>query len=97
MRDDLFEFLAAQEAGRATQEAERPPNEPSVPPKCGQSSTRSKLASARSGNSGMPEWMGDLRLGTRRHTAHLDADFALWKSSVLRPRADEPPAEAPIY
>ena len=23
MRDDLFEFLAAQEAGRATQEAER--------------------------------------------------------------------------
>jgi hypothetical protein len=42
MSDDLFEFLAAQEAGRAAQEAERATGH-SVPPKSGQFSTRSKV------------------------------------------------------
>jgi hypothetical protein len=35
MSDDLFEFLAAQESGRAAQEAERAAEEAQrIPPKC---------------------------------------------------------------
>ena len=49
MSDDLFEFLAAQETGRAAEVARRATEEPSFPPKCGQSST--------------PDWMRDLRFG----------------------------------
>jgi hypothetical protein len=72
MSDDLFEFLAAQKAGRATQEAERAAERsPAFSAEVRQSSTRSKgsAALADSGSPGMPT--GRVQLGSRRlyHTA----------------------------
>jgi hypothetical protein len=83
MSDDLFEFLAAREAGRAAREAGRATGEAQrFPPKCVNHRQESKgsAALADSGNPGMPERM---RICTDwelvDYTAHLGADFVLGK------------------
>jgi hypothetical protein len=77
MSDDLFEFLAAQEAGRAAGEARRAADEASVPPKCGQSSTRSKGSAACADSDVRACLTGRVRSGSRLYTTQLDVDFTL--------------------
>jgi hypothetical protein len=76
-----------------------PPNT-SVPPKSGQSLTRSKVISAAcadSGSRGMPDRDEcDWDLGGLYYIGHLEVNIAPWKGSVRRHPADEP-AEAEIY
>jgi hypothetical protein len=75
MSDDLFEFLAAQEAGRAAQEAERA-TEHKRPVEIRSIIDKTKVNTtwADSGSPGMPDRMRYLRLGTRRlHRASVGA------------------------
>jgi hypothetical protein len=86
MIDDLFEFLAVQEMGRAAEVARRATEEAQLPAEVRSIIERIKT---RHGDRGQRKWMRDLQLGSRRlnHIALSSWTSRCGYCSVLRSRA----------